>query len=306
MKLKLDFPIDKNPIIDYRNPVLSIGSCFAESIAQRLSDHRFDVLINPNGIIYNPISLADVFMQKPSNEDASNIIEYQDLWHSWNHHGSFSSTTREELMHNIEEAEASVKQFLNRDKGIIFVTFGSAHAYFYQDKVVANCHKVPGKEFEKRLLDIGAITNLWRDVLAKFSQFQFVLTVSPVRYIKDGLHQSNLSKSTLLLAVNELVNQFDNAAYFPAYEIVIDELRDYRFYGNDMVHVSELAVDYIWERFVETMLNSDSQDMVKDCAKINQLKNHRILHPESPASLKLIAKRTEEEKRFENKYFTRS
>ena len=304
MKFKLDFPIDRNPVINYKNPVMSIGSCFAESVAQKLKDCRFEVLINPNGIIYNPISLADVFREMGKSILDSNVMHYEDLWHSWNHHGSFSSLTKEELVEKVQAAKASVNEFLKKKRGTVLVTFGSAHAYCYQGEIVANCHKVPAANFKKKLLTVSEIAAVWNKILSENSALNFVFTVSPVRYKRDGLHQNNLSKSTLHLAIDELVRSNKNACYFPAYEIVMDELRDYRFYGKDLVHVSDEAIDYVWSRFKDAMLNDASRRMVTECEKLNQLMNHRIIHPDLASSKKLVQARIEAETFFEKKYFT--
>ena len=255
--MKLQTVVDIKPSdwkIGYEDKILMVGSCFSDEIGEQMKQRYLNVTCNPFGTLYNPLSIAQAFRIQPSD------ISYQfhdGLWHSMAHHGSFSRTSKEETETAVRESIETMQQALD-EATVVIVTFGTAWVYEMNGEIVGNCHKLPEKEFSRRRLLVEEIVEVWKPILKKYSDKHWLFTVSPIRHVKDGLHENQLSKATLLQAVEELGD------YFPSYEIVLDELRDYRFYADDLVHPSSLAVSYIWERFVE-------------CYCTNQTKNELVL-----------------------------
>ena len=231
--------------IDHTSKCLLLGSCFADEIGSLMAHHGFDVVVNPLGALYNPLSIANAL-------DATQpvtMVQHNGLWHSLQHHSRFSG---EDYDRTLEECVAA-NQALHRrleEADTIIITFGSAYVYERAGQVVANCHKLPEGEFRRRRLTVDEIVKRWRAILRHYEDKRWLFTVSPIRHLRDGLHENELSKATLLLAIDEL-----GADYFPAYEILLDELRDYRYYGEDLTHPSKTAVEIIWERFEQTFMS---------------------------------------------------
>ena len=229
--------------IDYHHPILTIGSCFAENIGQRLAAVRFSTLCNPWGILYNPISIAKsvnlIVTDYSFTED--DIFEHGGLWHSWQHHGRFSHPDKKVILRGVNESLFKAQNFIKKANRLI-ITLGSAYVYVLKDtgETVANCHKVPASFFEKKRLSVEEIVDDFSNTInllkGQSADLQILMTVSPVRYIRDGIVENQKSKAILLLAVEALCEKFNNVHYFPAYELVMDDLRDYRFYEEDMVH----------------------------------------------------------------------
>lgn len=263
--------------IAHQTPILLIGSCFTVSVGQKLLDNKFDVTINPNGIIYNPISVFNALQRIIDNQlyTENELLQINDKWISFNHHGNFSSDNKVECLNNINSSLNQAHQKLVTAK-VVVITFGSAWVYEYASKgIVANCHKIPAKEFKKRLLTVKEILAAFEPIKTALKSVSIIFTISPVRHINDGLHENNLSKSALHLAINNLVEQNKNCSYFPAYEIVIDELRDYRFFKDDLVHPTELAVNYVWEKFVDCFFDTDTKQLITAIEKIKTATHHR-------------------------------
>jgi hypothetical protein len=284
MNFKLSFNIPHLPEpLSIRQKMLLTGSCFAENIGQRMLQNRFDACINPNGIVFNPVSICKALERCAAGNkfSAEELFEHNHLWHSREHHGSFSAPDAASTLDLINRRFEVARRYLH-DAGWIILTFGSAHVYEASGKVVANCHKMPGSVFTKRLLAVDEVVEAFlsaHEVIKKLNPHaRFLFTVSPVRYAKDGLTANNLSKGTLLLAIDRIRQVIKNAHYFPAYEIVTDELRDYRFYAKDMVHPGELAIDYVWERFMETCCDDETKTILNEVKAVNDAVNHRPLH----------------------------
>lgn len=293
-----------NFTITHQSPILLIGSCFTEHIGLKLVENKFKTCINPTGIIFNPItvvkSLKSVFEKKQYAENE--LTNYNEKWISFDHHGSFSSFDKEECLNQINQSIVESHQHVKKSK-TIFITLGSAWVYEYEGfGVVSNCHKIPNKQFAKRLLSVKEIISVFNQIKVDLKGFNVVFTVSPVRHTKDGLHENNLSKATLLLAINNLVNQNDNYHYFPAYEFVIDELRDYRFYKDDLVHPTEMAVNYVWEKFKSSYFSEDTNTLVEEIQKVKQAVNHKPFNFESNEHQQFIIKQIELMKGIEEKY----
>lgn len=269
--------------IGYKDKILLLGSCFADNIGAKFAEHYFQNTINPYGTLYNPASIAKAVLDIGYRISDIGLVEHKTLWHSLAHHGSFSHMDKEILIQRCEDANRLMNNALNTATTII-VTFGTAWVYEYEGQVVANCHKLPANRFAHRSMTVNEIVALWQPIVASMPDKQWIFTVSPIRHIKDGLHANQLSKAILLQAIDQLCRlstRCHQLSYFPAYEIMLDELRDYRFYAEDMVHPSSVAVDYIWQRFVETYMTMDTQNEMRTLHQLWRDRQHRFLHPDS-------------------------
>ena len=286
MNFRTVIAIPKQKTINYQQRILLLGSCFSENIGQKLIDYHLPCLSNPFGILYNPLSIASavqrLIAQKPFVEEE--LFEHHRLYHSWAHHGSFSTASKEETLAKIntryQEAANQLKQ-----SDVLLITFGSSWVYEYHGVAVANCHKVAETEFTRRRLTVAEIVNTYTKLIQQLSEknphLQVIFSVSPIRYMRQGASENQTNKAILLLAIEELTEQFENVAYFPAYEIVLDELRDYRFFAEDMIHPSKVAIDYIWERFVDAFFDQETQKLLPEIEKLNKLVEHRPLHKDT-------------------------
>lgn len=281
MKLKLDFDItEAEEKINLKDRLYLTGSCFSDEMGKKLSIFKFTHLCNPFGTLYHPLSIFKI-LKGEMELDA--ITKCQGVFYHWDVHGEVSALT-EDLLTETLKKRLSISDNWLKMTDWIFITLGTAFVYRLNTtgKIVANCHKIPAKKFNKELLNVEEIVADFEKTYQKLSsKTRIMLTVSPVRHVKDGLIQNNLSKSILLQAVHQLVMKFDRVSYFPSYEIVIDELRDYRFYNKDLVHPSEAAVDYIWGKFVNTYMDEETQAFIKDWDKVQKAINHKPFHPSS-------------------------
>lgn len=310
MEFFLPFQMPVFPFnISYTDKILFIGSCFSEEIGNKLDTLKFDVLQNPNGILYDPISISDALLSyignKPINE--KNLFELNGLWHSWKHHSCFSGTNKNEVLKKINDSQSRAHDFLKEAK-FLFITFGTAFAYLLKNNSqnVANCHKAPGDIFLKTLFSAEEIKDNLLSTIAALKNFnpelKIVLTVSPVKHIKDGVIENNRSKSRLIEAAHLLVDEKQNTYYFPSYELVNDVLRDYRFYKKDLVHPNETAVDFVFERFSESFFDKDTKETRKEIERILLAINHKPFVKESEAHLKFIASQIDNIERVQRKY----
>ena len=274
--------------LSHTDQMLTLGSCFAENIGRKMQRVYFDVEVNPFGVLYNPVSILqsiDLMLDKKvfAEED---LFKYRELWNSFSHSSLFSATTPEQCLSNMNASLSSATAVL-KPGSVLLITFGTA--WVFEEKksgrVVSNCHKLPAAEFTRRRLTVNEIVTDYSALITrlsdKYPDLKLIFSVSPIRHWKDGAHENNLSKSTLLLAIDALQRQFGNVHYFPAYEIQMDELRDYRFYASDMLHPSEVAVDYIWQRFGETYFDRATQSLNNELEQLVGDLSHRPLHPES-------------------------
>lgn len=275
----IHIPAADKPIA-YTDHILLLGSCFADNIAAKLAEYYFQITANPFGTLYNPLSIA----QALSLQQVPKLVEWGGLYHSMYHHGAFSSPDRLQTGQNIRQSIDCLQRAF-AEASVVIITFGTAWVYEQDGVVVANCHKIPADRFTRRRLSVEEIVSAWQPVLSAHSDKHFIFTVSPIRHIKDGLHENQLSKATLLLAIAQLAeDQSVLVDYFPSYEILIDELRDYRFYADDMLHPSSVAVNYIWERFVSTYMSAATQQEMHPLHQLYLDRHHTLLHPDSPAS----------------------
>lgn len=283
--------------IDYPKKVMLLGSCFSENIGQKLLDRKFQVDMNPFGILYNPESIANGLKILIENRRfaAEDLFQDDGVWNSFYHHSRFSDADQNVALDKINERIAFSSEFLKKTDFLI-VTFGTAWVYEYKKtgQIVSNCHKVPAAEFKRFRLGVYEIVESWKELLEtiwKFnSNLKVVFTVSPIRHWKDGAVENQVSKATLLLAIDRLKTGFgeQNCNYFPSYEIMMDELRDYRFYAEDMLHPSEVATDYIYDRFSKVMISKESLNIAEKVIKINKSLSHRIVNTGSAAHLKFL------------------
>lgn len=252
---------------------LVVGSCFARNIGAKLSDGGLNIIENPQGVLYNPLSIARgvEILKDGTKFHPADLVRGNGLWHSFSHHGRFSNQDPKQTLDMInQKAEKSFDY--------IMLTLGTAWIYERQGRVVANCHKFPEREFQRRRISVNESTEALRRVRTAYPEAFILLTVSPIRHQRDGLSENSLSKATLRMACDDFCAQDVNAAYFPAYEIMMDELRDYRFYGPDMLHPTPLAVEIIFSRFATALLDDQAIDMIKMGEQRSRAVAHRPLH----------------------------
>ena len=261
--------------IGYGDKILLLGSCFADNIGAKFEEHYFQTTINPLGTLYNPASIAKAISDIGYRSLDMGLVEHNGLWHSLMHHGTFSGVDKTEVMERCKQSREQLQRAL-QEASTVIVTFGTAWVYEMDGEVVANCHKIPANRFTRRCLMVNEIVEMWQPIIASMPDKHWIFTVSPIRHVKDGLHANQISKAILLQAVDRL-----GQSYFPAYEIMLDELRDYRFYAEDMVHPSSVAVEYIWQRFVDTYMTADTQNEMRTLHQLWRDCHHRFLHPES-------------------------
>ena len=269
--------------IDHGHRIVMMGSCFSDNIGERLRQELFDVEVNPFGTLYNPASIVEAVNRFIENKpvDSSSLFNHNGMWHSFSHHSSFSGTDHGEVLNNINHAIDRAHHALQEAQTLI-VTFGTAYVYTLVETgdVVANCHKLPAARFNRRSMSVAEIVELWSEAIVRLRQFnqsiKIVFTVSPIRHLADGMHGNQLSKSTLLLAVDRLCKTFSGVAvYFPSYEIMMDDLRDYRFYASDMTHPSDVAVDYIYKLFSQAFMSDSTRAVALECARFTRRLRHR-------------------------------
>ncbi|MCD7933040.1 MAG: GSCFA domain-containing protein [Tannerellaceae bacterium] len=277
--------------VSHRDKTMLLGSCFVENIGKRLQENKFPVDLNPFGIIYNPASVATSLMRllNPEPFTPEDLFEWEGLYHSFMHHSRFSGTDGENVLTDINRRLYHSSSFL-ADASCLVITFGTAWVYHLKStgQIVSNCHKLPDKFFHRTCLTKEEIVEQWQSLLQELwnrnSSLRILFTVSPVRHWKDGAHGNQLSKATLLLAIDELCRLFpDRLFYFPSYEILLDELRDYRFYATDMLHPSEPAIEYIWQRFAEFCFTTETQYLLKEWEVIRKALSHKPVRPDSDA-----------------------
>ena len=278
---------------DYRlrhsDKLLVMGSCFAEHIGRRLVEMKWRAQVNPFGVLYNPLSISEALERmlacRPYTEDE--LVCFPDGgWNTWLHYSRYSHPDKGEALAAINASFMQASALL-RQADMLIVTLGTAWVYRLKEtgQVVGNCHKVPERDFLRQRLTVEEIVDTYTALLAQLwavnPKLRVLFTVSPVRHVGDGLQENNVSKATLRLAVEELVAKYENASYFPSYEIVVDDLRDYRYYGDDLAHPSKMAVDYIWEKFCDAVLAKSAREKLPQVAQIVAAAEHRPFNPES-------------------------
>jgi len=296
MELRTTFSITPSEgKITYDDKVVFIGSCFATSIGRQFELGHLPVLINPAGTVYNPVSVCNTLDKVtcgiPSARE--DLYNSNGTWLSFDHHTDFASEDPEELLKTINERSKKALEFMS-GASFLFITFGTARIYRWKEtgKIVSNCHKLPAALFTQELLTVNEIVDMWDVQLNRlntlFPDLRVIFTISPVRHWKDSAHGNQVSKSVLFLAVEEFLKHSSGPVYFPAYELVMDDLRDYRFYDDDMLHLSSAAVEYIWNAFSDCYFENETRDLYKEIIKITRSVSHRI-HSGSSQNLKTFA-----------------
>ena len=282
MKFRTEIPTPKYPFnISYQDKLMLVGSCFSDHIGNFFQEMRFDTLSNPFGTLFNPVSIANALKMciNPELFNEQYIDFFNEKWISYAHHGKFSHPDKETFLQNIRQNLDKAHDFLS-SANYLFITFGTAYCYRLNERdiIVANCHKIPANQFEKQLLTIEQIVGFYQDLLEQLRQFnpqlKIIFTVSPVRHLADGFHENQISKSILHLSINQLIDN-TNTFYFPSYEMVQDDLRDYRFYAADLCHPSDVAVTYIREKLTEAFFSPETQERMKEVVKENKAQGHR-------------------------------
>lgn len=310
MDLMVNIDIKKLPEpIGYKDKLLLVGSCFTEHIGNALEELKFSVLQNPNGILFDPASVCKSLTSYIQNTQykEEDLFQLNEVWHSWQHHSRFSNTSAAEAIQVINESQQRAHAFL-KEADWIFITLGSSFSYrltaLANNKTgegVANCHRAPGQWFTKHLLSIDEIITMLDNTYHQLLQFnpklKIIFTVSPVRHIRDGVVENNRSKARLIESVHHMVNKFDRLYYFPAYELVIDVLRDYRFYDIDLAHPNYMATSFVLEKFTESCIDPGARSLMEEVRKIVIAKKHKAFQPATTAHqqfLKAHAEKTKE------------
>ncbi|HEY9220971.1 MAG TPA: GSCFA domain-containing protein [Lutibacter sp.] len=273
--------------IDYASKLLLIGSCFSENISKKLAYYKFDAASNPFGILFNPKAIETLVLNSLNEKiyAEKDVFQLNERWHCFDAHSDLSATDKNELLHNLNSAVKSTNKRLKEATHII-ITLGTSWTYRFTETnaIVGNCHKVPQKKFAKEMLSVDKITaslkNICHQISAVNPKSTVIFTVSPVRHIKDGFVENSLSKAHLITAIHETLNVV-SGKYFPSYEIMMDDLRDYRFYSIDMIHPNETAVDYIWEQFKQVWLAENTASIMKEVEAIQKGLAHKPFNPNS-------------------------
>ena len=310
MDLLLPFRIIPSHVkISYSDKIFFIGSCFSEEIGKQMQNLKFNVLQNPNGILYDPVSISsalDSYIQnKIFNED--DIFYLNDLWHSWQHHSVFSGMNKEDVLQSINRSQTEANNFLKTASWLI-ITPGTAYNYTLKTSgvAVANCHKAPQNFFEKKLLFTDEIISNLSGSISKLrslnSNLKIIFTISPVRHVKDGVVENNRSKGRLIDAIHSITEKFENVFYFPSYELIIDVLRDYRFYKNDLVHPTDTATDFVFENFCNAFLDDPAKKLLEEIKSISSAINHKPFQRESIGHKKFMTTQLEKIQKIKTEF----
>jgi hypothetical protein len=295
--------------IDHHSKVFSMGSCFAEHITQRMDQRKFNTMLNPFGILYNPISIAmgmAVLMGQKQLSEAE-LFAHNGLWHSFFFHGKYSGQNQQQVWKEMGQAVVQGTSFLQQADWMI-CTFGTAYVFEHKQtaQVVANCHKLPNQDFDRRRLGVNEIIDVWEQSLGSLWQLnpdlKVLLTVSPIRHIRDGLVENQRSKAALLLAVEQLCTKYPKVQYFPAYELMMDDLRDYRFYESDLIHPNAQAIDYIWDKFSKVYFDTPTKELNSRIERMVQAALHRPLHPGTEAHQAFLRQQLDKIQDFAEEY----
>lgn len=293
---QISIPKSANPI-DYNSKIMSLGSCFAVNMAEKLDYFKFQNTCNPFGILFHPLAIEKLVDIAVSGKQftAEDLFFHNERWHSFDLHSDWSNFNKEELIDDLNGIVRATQQKISQATHVI-ITYGTSWVYrnLTSNTVVANCHKVPQKQFLKELLSVETIENSIKntiDLIRKANpNASIVFTVSPVRHLKDGFVENQLSKAHLIAALHSSNFQLPTSSYFPSYEIMMDELRDYRFYAEDMIHPNSIAIDYIWERFSETFIAEESHSIMKEVETIQKGLQHRPFNPNSESHQQFLSK----------------
>lgn len=310
--MEFQIPIQINTLpqpVTYTDKLLVVGSCFTEHIGNKLSDLKFNVLQNPHGILFDPFSVANSLVSYVNNKQytAADLVYLNELWQSWEHHSIFSNTNKDVCLQNINAAQHKAHAFLKQANWVV-ITLGSSFSYRLAETEmpVANCHRAPAQTFRKHLMTIDETNAVLDNCIHQLFHFnpnlKIIFTVSPVRHIRDGVTENNRSKARLIEVVHHLVNKFDRLFYFPAYELVIDVLRDYRFYDIDMVHPNYPATTFVLEKFTQHCIDTASQEIMEEVKKLVTARKHKPFQPATVAHRQFLQSHLEKTIALQQKY----
>lgn len=322
MEFQLPIHIQQLPRpLTYRDKILLVGSCFTEHIGNRMQELKFNVLQNPNGILFDPhsvaASLVSYIHNNPYTEE--DVFYLNECWQSWQHHSIFSHTSKETALQQINASQNKAHYFL-KTASCIIITLGSSFSYQLTDltpvpspkeeglgmRPVANCHRAPAQWFRKHLMRINetmaVLENCLRQLFGFNNALQVIFTVSPVRHVRDGVTENNRSKARLIEVVHELANKFDQVHYFPAYELVIDVLRDYRFYDIDMVHPNYPATEFVMEKFIQSCIDISSRQIIEEVKKIVAARKHKAFQRATNAHKQFLSVHLQKTRDLQKRY----
>ena len=302
MQFRTKIPILQTDFkIDYNAKIVSLGSCFAVNMAEKFDYFKFENSCNPFGILFHPLAIEKLidFAVSGKQFTEKDVFFHNERWHCFDAHSDLSNSSKDELIANLNAITTSLKLQLQAASHII-ITYGTSWVYrnIATNEIVANCHKVPQKEFSKEILSVETIKESMQNTLDLIQKINpnvnFIFTVSPVRHLKDGFVENQLSKAHLITAIHQILKSeicnLKSAIYFPSYEIMMDELRDYRFYAEDMIHPNSVAIDYIWQRFSETSISEESHSIMKEVETIQKGLAHRPFNPNSASHQQFLSK----------------
>jgi hypothetical protein len=304
VKLQTQLPLEiQSPLIDYSSKLVLLGSCFAENMAEKFSYYKFQNEVNPLGVLFHPIAILDLLTRAHENNPYSekDIFFSNGCWQSFQSHSRLNSISQTEILDHLNKALKSTQDQLKNASHVI-LTFGTAWVYEHiQSKtIVANCHKKPQREFDKSILSVDALQDTFNSIISILKSFNpkvtVVFSISPVRHIKDGFVENNLSKAHLMTALHSVINTNENTCYFPSYELLMDELRDYRFYKQDMVHPNHIAINYIWEKFQSIWIHPETISIMQEVNQLQKGFAHKPFNPlaeEHAIFLSTLAKKAE-------------
>lgn len=292
-RTKISILKSNNPI-DYNSKIVSLGSCFAVNMADKLDYFKFENSCNPFGILFHPLAIEKLidFAVSGKQFTEKDVFFHNERWHCFDAHSDLSNSSKDELIANLNAIVTAAKSKLQAASHII-ITYGTSWIYRHLETnaIVANCHKVPQAAFSKEILSVETIKKSMQNTLDLIQKINpnanFIFTVSPVRHLKDGFVENQLSKAHLITAIHQIL---ESAIYFPSYEIMMDELRDYRFYAEDMIHPNQVAIDYIWQRFSETSISEESHSIMKEVETIQKGLAHRPFNLNSESHQQFLSK----------------
>lgn len=300
-------PLD--PPVSYRNKILLVGSCFTEHIGNYLAEVKFNTLQNPNGILFDPVSVCSSLVSYIHNKQysADDLFTLNEGWHSWQHHSRFSKPDRETSLKMINESQQAAHDFIRQADWLI-ITLGSSFVYKLAETgmPVANCHKAQPQTFHKHLSTIEEIVTGFDGTLHQLFRFnqhlRVIFTISPVRHLRDGVVDNNRSKARLIESVHHLVNKFDRLYYFPAYELVIDVLRDYRFYDIDLAHPNYAATQFVLEKFTESCLDEEAQELSEEIKRLVVARRHKPFNADSSQHRQFLQTQLNKTRQLQERY----
>jgi len=311
LKLQTHISLSKNikNLIDYNSKVILLGSCFSDNIGKKLRYHKFQSVLNPFGILFHPKAIESVIKNAITKKEYTeeDVFFFNERWQSFTTHSKLSASSKEEALNQLNQASALINTALKSSTHII-ITLGTSWVYRFlaSGKIVANCHKVPQHKFKKELLPITEINKSLSSIISLIRKvnpnINFIFTISPVRHLRDGFIENQQSKSHLISALHQIIKNQKNIFYFPSYEIMMDELRDYRFYKEDMIHPNQIAINYIWEKFYENWLSDEAIDLKKQVIKIQRGLEHKPFNTDSNEYREFLSSLQKKIKALKKKY----